>query len=155
VRGIRDGILEAAPGARILGDWLGFSRENGYATVSRLIEQGVTFDVIASMNDAGSIGAIDALEEAGYARDSIPIVSANAESAALDLMREERFIRGSVSVNREEGSQLALYAIIQQLAGATVPEILSFPPGEMVTRETLIASAGEVTPEAPAPIASE
>src|SRR5690606_18661381 len=54
VRGIRDGILAAAPDARILGDWLGFSRENGYATVRRLIDQGMTFDVIASMNDAGS-----------------------------------------------------------------------------------------------------
>lgn len=155
VRGIRDGILAAAPDARILGDWLGFSRENGYATVRRLIDQGMTFDVIASMNDAGSIGAIDALEEAGFARDSIPIVSANAEAPALDLMREERFIRGSVAVNREEGSRLALYAAIQQLAGGTLPEILSFPPGDMITRETLIATAAEITPEAPASTTSE
>ena len=67
--GLVDGVTEIAPDTNILGRYIGGTRENGYASVNQLIEDGVEFNVILSINDAGSYGAIQALEEAGIEPD--------------------------------------------------------------------------------------
>jgi ABC-type sugar transport system substrate-binding protein len=137
--GLEEGVLEFAPEAQIIGRYLGATREFAEASVNKLIDEGIEFDVILSINDAGSFGAIAALEKAGIASDSVIITSVDAEVQAREYIRDGRFIRGSVDPGRAVASKTAIDIVIQLLAGATVPEQIFTPPGDMITREVLEA----------------
>lgn len=69
--GLEEGILSVAQDVEIVGRYLGAMAENGQESVEELIENEVEFDVILSINDAGSYGAIDALEDAGLTPDDV------------------------------------------------------------------------------------
>lgn len=135
--GIRDGIAEVAPAATIVAESQGFTREWGYTSVKGALSEGLEFDVIVSMNDAGSFGAIDALREAGIPPDEVAVVSANAEPLALEYIRNGEYIRGTVDINRGEGSHIAFDGIVRMLAGATLPEAIVFSAGDLITAENL------------------
>ena len=135
--GLEDGVLEFAPDAHIVGRYLGGTREFGEESVSKLIADGVHFDVIVSINDAGAFGAITAMENAGFAPESVVITSVDAEALAREYIKDSYFMRGSVQVGRREFARAAVNAMIKLLAGSTVPETFLVPPGEVVTRETL------------------
>jgi ABC-type sugar transport system substrate-binding protein len=135
--GMRDGVLENAPDANILGVYQGFMRDSARESIQQLLDEGTHIDVIVSINDAGSFGAIDALQAAGIGPDEVAISSVNAEALALDYIGKGNYLRGSVRIDRETGSHIALDGAIRMLAGAALPETIIFPPGEMVTRESL------------------
>lgn len=135
--GMQDGLLEFAPGARVLGRYLGATRDNGRASINRLLEQRTEFNVILSINDAGSYGAIDALEAAEIDPASVIISSVDAEAFAREYIRENYFMRASVDVGREQFSQTAVDAMVKLLAGATLPEMFLVPPGQAITQADL------------------
>ena len=137
--GLEAGVLSLAPDAHIVGRFLGATPEFAKASVSRLIEDGVEFNVIASINDAGSFGAIQALEEAGISPDEVLIASIDAEQLARRYIRDGYYIRGSLDAGRVNFSRAAIDTITKLLAGGTVPERILVPPGEVVTAATLAA----------------
>jgi ribose transport system substrate-binding protein len=121
-----------------VGRYLGGTRENAEESVSFLLNDGITFDVILSINDAGSYGAIAALEDVGYQGDEVIIVSVDAEDLAKQFIQSEYFIRGSVSVGRTEAAQGAVDAMVKLLAGSSVEADIRTEPGVLITRETLV-----------------
>jgi ABC-type sugar transport system substrate-binding protein len=135
--GLEDGLHEFAPDAHVIGRYLGGTPELGQTSVEQLLADGVRFDVILSINDAGAFGAIEAMEEAGIAPDSVIISSVDAEVVAREYMRDGYFMRGSVAIDRVGFSRTAVNAMVKLLAGSTLPETYVVPPGEMVTRETV------------------
>jgi serine/threonine protein kinase/DNA-binding LacI/PurR family transcriptional regulator len=135
--GLEDGLREYAPEAHVIGRYKGGTREFAEASVDRLIEQSVTFNVILSINDAGSFGAIAAMEKAQFAPDSVIISSIDGEALARDYIQKGYFIRGSVAINREEFSHTAINAMVKLLAGSTLPETFVISPGDVLTRDTL------------------
>jgi ABC-type sugar transport system substrate-binding protein len=139
--GLRDGALETAPGSEIVGQRLGGTRDNGYESVRAALQAGLDFNCILSINDAGSFGAVRALEEDGIPPDSVVISSVDAEALALEYIRQDHYVRASVSVGRQQFSEAAIDAAVKLLAGATLPETLTVPPGEVITRETLANAA--------------
>lgn len=137
--GLEEGFLEVLPNAEILGRYLGGTRDNGRDSVQALIDDGVAFDVILSINDAGAFGAIEALTAAGVDPSSVIISSVDAEGLALQYIRTGNFMRASVEIGREQFSYTAVNAVIKLLAGSTVPETYLVPPGAAVTRDILEA----------------
>ncbi len=142
--GLEAGLLEVAPEAHIIGRYLGATADNGQQSVSRLIAQGVKFNVILSINDAGSYGAIAALVNAGYDPSSVIVSSVDAESVARQYIRQGYFMRASVVTDRQLSSQTAVNAMVKLLAGSTLPQTYLVPPGSVITRANL-----EVTEAAP------
>lgn len=138
--GLEQGVLEFAPNARIIGRYLGGTRVYGYRSVSTLIEEGVHFDVITSINDAGSYGAIDALVEAGYEPDDVAIISVDAEALARQYIQDGYFMRGSVAVARQQQTRAMVNAMVKLLSGSPVPEQILVAPGDMVTPDVLQAA---------------
>jgi serine/threonine protein kinase/ABC-type sugar transport system substrate-binding protein len=137
--GIVAGLQEIAPDVEIVGRYLGATRENGRRSVEQLIEDGVEFDIIVSINDAGVFGAIDALVANDFAPDSVIISSIDAESLARAYIDDGYYMRASVDVGRALYSQAGADAMIKLLAGATMPERLLVAPGEVITRENVPA----------------
>lgn len=136
--GMEAGLLEYAPNAHIVGRFLGGTAENGATSIHNLIVQGVAFNVILSINDAGTYGAISALEAAQIPPDAVIIVSVDAESMARQLIRNGHYLRGSVEVTgMESGARPSIYAAIKLLAGGSLAETLLVPPGKVITREAL------------------
>jgi ABC-type sugar transport system substrate-binding protein len=134
--GLEDGVLSQAPEAHIVGRYRGAVPEFAEASINALLEDGVHFDVILSINDAGSFGAINALENAGIGPDDVLIASVDAEQLARRYIREGYFIRGSVDVGRELFARAAVDIVTMLLAGATVPENVLVPPGEVITAQS-------------------
>lgn len=141
--GIEQGILEIAPNVEIVGRYLGATRENGYSSVQTLIESGIEFNAIFSINDAGSFGAIQALEEADIDPTSVLIASIDAEALAQQYIGNSHYMRTSVAVSRSVSSEANLNALIRLLSGGTISELILIPPGQAVTKETLAESAPE------------
>lgn len=141
--GLEDGVRSVAPDVEIVGRYLGGAAENGEESIETLLDDAVEFDVILSINDAGTYGAIDALEAADVAPDAVMIVSIDAERKAVDYMREGRFIRGSLSVGRQESAQAAANAITQMLAGASLPESILVESGDVITADRLEQAEAE------------
>jgi len=140
VSGMRDGIVSLAPEANLIEEISAEGRELRDAAeeeVGRLLDEGVPLDAVLCGNDSCAYGATNALNEAQVSTDDIFIVSAGGEPFALDLLRANSFLRGTVAINREISSHLMVYATIYMLAGSPVPEILSYPPGEMVTQDNV------------------
>ena len=135
--GLESGILEYAPEANIIGRYLGGTRENAYDSVSRLLDDGVRFDVIASINDAGSFGAIQALEEAEIGPDAVMIASIDAEFQAQQYIRDDYYIRATLSLDRQATARDTVNVMVRLLGGGEVPEIILQQLGDMVTKETL------------------
>jgi ABC-type sugar transport system substrate-binding protein/predicted Ser/Thr protein kinase len=135
-----EGLHEFAPDAEIVGRYLGATAENGRNSIQRLINEGVAFDVVLSINDAGAYGAIDALADANYAPHSVIISSVDAESIARQYIRDGYFMRASVDVGRRDFAETAIHAMVKLLAGATMPEVYLVPPGRVVEAENVLSS---------------
>jgi ABC-type sugar transport system substrate-binding protein len=93
--------------------------------------------VVLSINDAGAFGAIRALEEAGIGPDQVIVSSIDAEQLATQYIRKCYYMRGSLNVGRREIAQHLIYMMIRLLAGGSVPETITRPQGEMITRANL------------------
>ena len=137
--GLEDGVLESAPDAKIVGRYLGAVDSFAYNTVSNLLDDGVIFDVVVSINDAGTYGAIQALEEAGFESDQVIIIGIDAEQLAREYIREGNFMRGSVDLDRVTQTLATANSMIKLLSGGTIPEIIVVETGDVVTKEMLLA----------------
>ncbi|MBL8145800.1 MAG: protein kinase [Anaerolineae bacterium] len=133
VNGLRAGALEIAPDSVVVDSRLGGTRQLGYESVKAALEEGLDFNTILSLNDAGTFGAIQALEEAGIDPATVAISSVDGEALAREYIRQGHFLRASVSVDREMIARTAINATIRLLAGAAMPETLIVPPGPVIT----------------------
>jgi ribose transport system substrate-binding protein len=135
--GLEDGIKEYAPNVNIVGRYKGGTRDFARESVSKLIAEGTKFNVIASINDAGSYGAIEAMEAANIDPSSVAIFSVDAEQQAQDYINRGYFMQASVPTARTDYAKAAVGLIVRQLAGATLPQIIVLAPGEIVTKKSL------------------
>ncbi|MCS6870411.1 MAG: protein kinase [Anaerolineae bacterium] len=136
---MEDAVRQLAPRAKILGRWLGGTLENGELSMREILSTYPEVNVLLSINDAGALGAVRALEAAGRPPDSLFIISVDAESEARRLMRERRYFRASLDSNPSGVGKLALDAVVAMLSGRAVPRRIALE-GVMITREMLRAT---------------
>jgi|GEM_PF-386059 serine/threonine protein kinase/DNA-binding LacI/PurR family transcriptional regulator len=142
--GLVDGLLEIAPDAEVVAHVTGGIRDLALQNMTAFLEEGdVEFDTILSINDAGSYGAVAALEAAGFSPENIIISSVDAEALARDYILDNFYIRASVDIGREQFSRVAINAITKLLAGSTLPETYLVPPGAVITRADLVPAEPE------------
>lgn len=140
---MREGLLEVAPNATVVGSYNGgATRETGYQAVRQLLEEGVTFDVILSTSDAASLGAVQALEEAGISPDEVAIVSVNGEPLVMQHIRNGHYLRATVELPRREHSTMAVNAAVKLLGGGTVPQRLVAQNAVLFTGDEVTAQTG-------------
>jgi ABC-type sugar transport system substrate-binding protein len=136
-RGVETGLRETAPGVNLIGYGSGFQLQDSQAAVQQVLDSGQPISLIIAITDRAAFGAIAALEAAGIPPDSVAIVSASGDIRAQEYIREGRYIRGTLMVNRAQGSTVLFNGLVKLLAGSSVPEVLYTTPGEMLTRDSL------------------
>lgn len=135
-----DALLEYAPNAEVVARVRGATPDWGKESIEALLADGVEFNVILSINDAGAFGAVEALEAAQIPYEDVIIGSVDAEILAQRYIREGKYFRGTVEAGRTVYASAAIDVIIKLLSGNTIPEFVFIPPGELVTKETLADS---------------
>ena len=139
IDGMQAGFKDLVPDAVFIGRYPGSTQDLSYQAIRDLIRSHVEFNVILGVGDVSAYGAIEAMQEANFDPKSVIVVSANGEVLARQMILDGTFLRGTVDVNIEQSAQLSMDASIKMLAGSDVPEVLSYPPGEILTREVLEA----------------
>lgn len=141
-QGFLDGLNSQQPSIEVVAQYpTGADRNASENEIAALIRNGVEFDAIFSVTDSGAYGASAALEAAGVAPDDVIIASVNAESLALDEIYNHEYLRASVDIARNSGSQGALNAAVKLLGGGTLPETLTLPPPTVITYDIIAAQA--------------
>ena len=135
-----EALLEYAPNAEVVARVRGATPEWGKESIEALLAEGVEFNVILSINDAGAFGALEALEAADIPYEDVIIGSVDAEILAQRYIREGKYFRSTVEAGRTVYASAAIDVMIKLLSGNTIPEFVFIPPGELMTRETLAES---------------
>lgn len=133
--GLEAGVKSIVPEAQIIGRFRGATAEAGYQSIRGLIDAGTQFDAIVSINDAGSYGAIHALEEAGITPQQVFISSIDAETLAVEFINRGHYIRGSLTVGRQATAIASVDVMTRMLAGETVPQTITIPLGEVIQQQ--------------------
>jgi ribose transport system substrate-binding protein len=120
-------LLLVAPGAKIVGRYLGGTPENGLTSLENALQAHPEIDVVVSINDAGALGAIKALEAAGKDPQTCIVVGIDADAQAKDLIKQGRYFRGTVDTSPELTGEMVVNAVVKLLAGSTAPKNVRVP----------------------------
>jgi ribose transport system substrate-binding protein len=122
---IREAVEEDAPDAEIVGNYLGGTAENGLTSMETALIEHPDINVVVSINDAGALGAMQALENAG--RDDVIIVGIDAETQAIELIEEGTMYRGTVDTSPARTGEMTINAAVKLLVGAEIPQNIAVP----------------------------
>lgn len=123
MRGFQDAV-RASPGARIVAARpADYQRETARRVTQELLAAVPRIDGILSANDVMSLGAIDALREAGR---SIPLIGVNALPEAVAELKSGRLL-ATVDFDAMKLSCVATEAALRHLRGEPVPRDIELP----------------------------
>jgi ribose transport system substrate-binding protein len=136
-RGLKEGILQTAPGATIVSEQPGNSRELGMTAAENILQANPNVKVIAAINDAGALGAMESVKAMGKASEDFYIGGLDAATEALDKMKEEGSIyRGTVDLDPYGAGQYVVDLAIASIKGEPLEEII-YMKMKPVTQEEL------------------
>jgi len=123
LRGFQDAVRDN-PGARIVASRpADYQRETAKRVTRELLASLPRIDGILSANDVMSLGAIDALQEAGR---RIPLIGVNALPEAIAELKSGRLL-ATVDFDAMKISCVATEAAIRHLRGQPVPPDIELP----------------------------
>ena len=129
-------LKQTAPDAKIVGRYLGGTPENGLTSLENALQAHPDIDVVVSINDAGALGAIKALEAAGKDPQTTIVVGIDADAQAKDLIKQGKFYRGTVDTSPGPTGEMVVNAVINLLAGSTAPKNVRVPVAK-ITKDSL------------------
>lgn len=130
-----ENVLKNYPDINIIrtegGSW---DRAESMSTVETWINSSEKMDAIIANSDEPAIGAILALEAAGY--EKIPVAGIDANDDALTFIKEERLL-ASVSQSPKANGETALEVALQVLDGTYTGDKVIYVDVELVTKENV------------------
>lgn len=98
-KGIKEGILSVAPNAKIVAEQTANTPETGMKAAETILQAHPNVKVIAAINDAGALGAMEAVKAAGKATEDFCIVGLDATPEAIEKIKEGSIFRGTVDID--------------------------------------------------------
>jgi ABC-type sugar transport system substrate-binding protein len=117
----------AYPAANVVGRFLGGTAENGQKSIETALQKYPKITGVLGINDAGNLGAYQALKAAGKGPNDAFIFGIDCDPQAVDLIKKGDMYRGCVDTNPQGTGELAGDAIALHAAGGTVPGVVSVP----------------------------
>jgi ABC-type sugar transport system substrate-binding protein len=125
---IQEGFESEYSAAEFLPRILGGTAENGVASMETALQAHPDITGVLGINDAGNLGAYQALLNAGKTADDVFIFGIDCDPQAVALIDEgDTMYKGCVNTNPEGTGVIAVDAYAKWLAGGVVPGILEVP----------------------------
>ena len=124
---IEESFTAVYPDAEFLPRILGGTAENGVTSMETALQANPDIVGVLGINDAGNLGAYQALENAGRGPDDVFIFGIDCEPQAVELIDQGTMYKGCIDTNPIGTGVLAVDAFALWLAGGTVPGIISVP----------------------------
>jgi ABC-type sugar transport system substrate-binding protein len=133
---IEKALKKEAPDATIVGRFLGGTPDNGLKSMESALQKTPDINVIVSINDAGALGALKALEGAGKKPGDVIVVGIDAEKQAKENILKGNFFRGTVDTSPDITAVMTAQAAVKILAKSKFPQNIVVPV-TLVTKESL------------------
>lgn len=129
--GLRDGITQTAPDAKIIAEADGNTRDKGVNAAETVLQAHPDCKVFAAENDDGALGAYQSVKSRGIADDTFYVGGMDATEEALQAMKEDgSFFRGSVDLHPKESGAQAIDIAVDLVNGKTPDEVVKAAGGE-------------------------
>ena len=132
-QGFEDTVAEIAPDLNLITYATQFTREDGLKDMSDILTANPHIDAVFSMDDETSIGALQAISEAGRT-DVKAITGGGGSQEYFKMMPENEEIWISSALYSPDMVKDAVVAALKLLKGETVEEVLVIPT-QIVDRE--------------------
>lgn len=134
--GIADGILKVAPNAEIVARQSANNPEKGMAAMENILQAHPDVEVLATVNDAGALGAYEAIRAAGKESDRWYIGGLDAVGEALKLINEGTIYRATVDVDPYGIGRLAVDLAVKVVENGPI-EGTDYIPMKLVTTDNI------------------
>ncbi len=115
--GIRDGILSAAPNAKLVARQDAFQTETGMTVTESILQAHPNVKVICGMNDSGALGAYEAVRAAGKESADFFISGTDATSEACKRIKEGGIFRATVDMAPYESGKREVEMMYNMING--------------------------------------
>jgi len=124
---IEAAMLAAYPEAEFVGRFLGGTSDNGQVSMETALQAHPGIQGVVGINDAGNLGAYQALKAAGRTADDTFIFGIDCDPQAVDLIDAGTMYKGCVNTNPSGTGEIGVTAFAIYFAGGTVPATLEVP----------------------------
>lgn len=121
-KGIRDGIAELAPNAKVVADASAATAEEGLAAAETIFQAHPNVNVFVCINDNGCLGALQAGKAKGKTTKDFAVVGIGGDPAALAEIAAGTSYFGTVDLQSYADGQLVMNSIFKLIAGEDVPK---------------------------------
>lgn len=125
--GIEAALTETNPNIEVIGRFLGGTPDNGLASMETVLQQFPDVAGVVGINDAGNLGAYQALLAAGRTAENTFLFGIDCDPAAIELIDTDTMYKGCVDTNPVGTGVIAVDAAAKILAGSDVPQLLEVP----------------------------
>jgi ribose transport system substrate-binding protein len=115
------------PQMNVVGRYLGGTPENGQKSIETALQRFPGIQAVIGINDAGNLGAYQALKAAGHTGQNTFIFGIDCDPQAVDLIKSNTMYKGCVDTNPKGTGELAVDAFALYQLGKTVPGDISVP----------------------------
>ncbi|RKF13707.1 sugar ABC transporter substrate-binding protein [Alginatibacterium sediminis] len=98
VSGIKQGVLDHAPGATIAAEQSGYTPETGARAAEVVMQSKPSVRVFVGMNDAGILGAFEALKGMGVNEEEFALFGLDATEEAQLKIAQKTMYKGTVDI---------------------------------------------------------
>jgi len=126
--GIKAGILAKAPNAKIVAEVSANTPEQGMRAAETIMQAHPGVKVICGTNDAGALGAMEAVRAMGLDAKDFGVFGLDATGEAIDKMKEAGSIyRGTVDIDPYGTGKLIIDVALKVIANGPIAEMVKIP----------------------------
>lgn len=125
--GIQEGILSQAPDAEIVARQSANNPEKGMAIMENILQANPDVQVLACVNDAGALGAYEAVMAAHKDSDQFFIGGLDATDEALNKIKDGGIYRATVDIQPFESGKLFVDTLLEVMQNGPVKETINIP----------------------------
>lgn len=120
--GIRDGIIENAPNAKIVQSISANTPEKGAAAMEAVLQKYPNVQVVAGVNDAAILGAYEVVMASGKSNDKFYMGGMDATDQALELIEKNTIYRTTIDINPSGTGKILIDTVLDVIKNGAKKE---------------------------------
>lgn len=126
--GMRDGLLEYAPNAKVVAQQSANNNADGMAAMEAILQSNPNVEVVIGVNDAGALGAYEAMMASGNVdAECMFFGGLDATQEALDAIKDGGIYRATVDIQPYETGRLFVDTAIEAIEKGGIEDTIIIP----------------------------